>query len=208
MLKYYFLLLLLAFHSIKSNKGNIIDLISNVLDRSNSQDIFKNVLDLNHFTKKNIIHLFTANNCSIQNQMCPTTEVTNKSSVFLGKRQIANNTINIFSDSIQGGTFIGKREIFKRKWIGNSAIIRASLIDTGNYIGKRTLNKRQWQQNIANITARTIIAGNFIGKRQVANILTNKIQNVKLNGRVNIVSNSFDGISVDCSKSGCVNKIG
>lgn len=204
MLKYYFILLI-AFYSIHSNKANLIDLISNVLDRSNSQDILKNALDL---YKKEIIHLFTTNNCSIQNQMCPAIEVRNKSSVFLGKRQIANNTINIFSDSIQGGTFIGKREIFKRKWIGNSAIIRASLIDTGNYIGKRTLNKRQWQQNIANITARTIIAGNFIGKRQVANILTNKIQNVKLNGRVNIVSNLFDGISVDCSKSGCVNRIG
>ena len=67
MLKYYFLLLL-AFHTIKSNKANIIDLISNVLDRSNSQDILKNALDLNHFTKKNIIHLFTANNCSTDNR--------------------------------------------------------------------------------------------------------------------------------------------
>ena len=45
MLKYYFLLLL-AFHTIKSNKANIIDLISNVLDRSNSQDILKNALDI------------------------------------------------------------------------------------------------------------------------------------------------------------------
>ena len=118
----------------------------------------------------------------------------------LNKRQIANNTINIMSDSIEGGTFIGKRRIMS-EWTSNSA----SSINTDS---KRS--KRQWLNNQVNITAKKITDGNFIGKRkrQVANIWTNKIQNAKFQGRVNIISNSFHDISMDCSPTGCVNKIG